>query len=67
MVSIIKMDYSISKQQLKDFKGYSVREYRQNKSRRAFEKVYGRLKRMVTLWSPLLSVGIISHTTLIYV
>jgi hypothetical protein len=45
-----KIMYEITKSMLKDYKGTSLKEYKQNKSKRAFERVYGRLKRYITLW-----------------
>jgi len=68
--------YSISTQQLKDFKGYSVREYRIRQARKnlfvtvlmfallPIALILNIFKRKEV--SALLSVGIISHTTLIY-
>jgi hypothetical protein len=58
--------YEITKSMLKDYKGTSLKEYKQNKSKRAFEKVYRRLKRYITLWSLVLAVTTISLATQIY-
>lgn len=59
--------FEITKDQLKAYKSASVRDYRRDKSRKAFERVYGRLKQWITLRSPLLAVGITGLTAQIYV